>query len=559
MLSLKILTGVSVLAYSTFAVAAPAEVRGTWLTTTANTAIATPANTAATMQQLRNIGLNSTYVEVWKNGFTEFPSATMQSLIGVSYNINPSPGTPVQQRDLLSETLIQSHRNGLVNIAWFEYGLMAKFGNPGTSPADLSKYMADRGWLLQNSAGSYTTSSQGFSWMNPAVPQVRALIKGIVVDAVKKYDLDGVQFDDHLGWPVQFGYDTYTRNAYLAETGNNVPSNPNDSSFKAWRASKVTSLAQEIIAEVKAIRPNMIVSSSPAVGGWAYDNYLVDWPAWRAAGMFDEFIPQVYRTNYNDFNRDWDGNGSITTGGQVQYMGNRRADFAAGIAINTSPLVSWSDAQQMVNLVRSTTPAVAGHVWWYSSSVLSTYPTQMTSYYNVAGTGPAERPDLPTGWRPLPTVAVQDSTNTALWSAVVPADGRYRIIRRVGASWTELSSSVYGDGLLIMNLPGSEQVELLVDRRPYLAGDGNLDGFVNISDFSLLAANFNQPNMLWANGDFSLDGVVTIGDFSILASNFGSALHGDLPRIPEPVAASFLAVTALLVRLRSTVASKWTG
>ena len=39
------------------------EVRGTWLTTTANDALTTPAQTANTMKRLREIGLNTVYVE----------------------------------------------------------------------------------------------------------------------------------------------------------------------------------------------------------------------------------------------------------------------------------------------------------------------------------------------------------------------------------------------------------------------------------------------------------------------------------------------------------------
>ncbi|MEY2592955.1 MAG: hypothetical protein RI972_644, partial [Pseudomonadota bacterium] len=35
-----------------------AQVRGTWLTTTANDALASPEHTARTMQRLREIGLN---------------------------------------------------------------------------------------------------------------------------------------------------------------------------------------------------------------------------------------------------------------------------------------------------------------------------------------------------------------------------------------------------------------------------------------------------------------------------------------------------------------------
>ncbi|MEL6798227.1 MAG: hypothetical protein AAFO89_15575, partial [Planctomycetota bacterium] len=45
------------------------EVRGTWLTTTANTHIASPTDTAESMRRLRAIGLNTVYVETWKNGY----------------------------------------------------------------------------------------------------------------------------------------------------------------------------------------------------------------------------------------------------------------------------------------------------------------------------------------------------------------------------------------------------------------------------------------------------------------------------------------------------------
>ena len=550
-----LLAGLGVLTGASYGLSAPAEVRGTWLTTTSNTHIATPANTANTMAQLRSIGLNSTYVEVWKNGFTEFPSQTMQSVVGVAMKINPSPGVPVQNRDLLAETLIQAHRNGMAHVAWFEYGLAAKFGNPGTASTELAKYMKDRGWLLQDSGGNYTNASNGFSWMNPLVPEVRQLIKGIVVEAVRKYDLDGVQFDDRLAWPVQFGYDSYTRAAYLQETGRQLPTNYADSQFKAWRAGKVTAFGQELIALVRAERASVIVSSSPAVAGWAYDNYLVDWPAWREAGMFDEFIPQVYRSTFSDFNRDWDGTGSITTGGQVQYMGNRRMDFAAGISVNTgSGVITWADAQQMVDLVRATNPPVAGHSWWYSAGVLNSYPAQMAAYYNVAVNGQAPRPDLPIDWRPMPTVATRNAPLSSEWTANVPAGGRYRVIRRIGDSWTELYSTVFAAGSLPLSITGADAVELLVDRRPYLLGDANLDGVAGIGDFSVLASNFNATNRLWAHGDFSLDGAVTIADFSILGANYNSTLAAAMQRggaIPEPSALCLVALATAMTARRS--------
>ncbi|MBK8022713.1 MAG: matrixin family metalloprotease [Chloroflexi bacterium] len=62
--------------------------------------------------------------------------------------------------------------------------------------------------------------------------------------------------------------------------------------------------------------------------------------------------------------------------------------------------------------------------------------------------------------------------------------------------------------------------------RVYLVGDINKDGFVNIADFSLLAAAFGtavgQPGFN-PDADLNNDNVVNISDFSLLAANFGQS------------------------------------
>ncbi|MGA2443467.1 MAG: dockerin type I domain-containing protein, partial [Tepidisphaeraceae bacterium] len=47
-----------------------------------------------------------------------------------------------------------------------------------------------------------------------------------------------------------------------------------------------------------------------------------------------------------------------------------------------------------------------------------------------------------------------------------------------------------------------------------LLGDANLDGLVNAADFTILAANFNQPVTGWDQGDFNYDGLVNAADFT---------------------------------------------
>jgi hypothetical protein len=53
-------------------------------------------------------------------------------------------------------------------------------------------------------------------------------------------------------------------------------------------------------------------------------------------------------------------------------------------------------------------------------------------------------------------------------------------------------------------------------------GDANGDGEVDIGDFAILAANFNQSPKTFADGDFNGDQIVDIGDFAVLAARFNT-------------------------------------
>jgi hypothetical protein len=91
------------------------------------------------------------------------------------------------------------------------------------------------------------------------------------------------------------------------------------------------------------------------------------------------------------------------------------------------------------------------------------------------------------------------------------------------------------------------------------AGDTNLDGKVDLTDFTFLAANFNGANKNWVDGDFNYDGSVDLTDFTFLASNFNQSLAagGGSPgslgaMVPEPTSAlGILFATAILFPRRS--------
>jgi uncharacterized lipoprotein YddW (UPF0748 family) len=421
---------------------AAAEVRGTWLTTTANSAIAGPAESEATMAALREIGLNTVYVETWKNGYTQFPSATLARTIG------PDRTPSLGQRDLLEETLIQAHRHGLLYIAWFEYGFMA--AHQGNENHLLRE---KRAWLSEDIEGQIVAPN-GFIWMNPLHPEVREFLVNLVLDAVDRYDLDGVQLDDRLAWPhYTMGYDSYTRSVYAKEhDGKEPPADPRNPEWLRWRAEKITEFAREFHLRLRAARPELILSVSPGPYPWSYDNYACDWPSWAKEGLFDEYVPQVYRTSLAAFQPEWER--------QMGVIAGRERDLLAGIRIvGSGPDTSWEDLRGKIETSRS--PASGGHVHWFSRGVLDLYRQELTTLYEA----PVPHPRRPADWRPPPLAADAGPDDSGFWKIAVPYAGTYRIVARRGERWTEESAQSFEKGEVKVQVHGADAVELLLDRR----------------------------------------------------------------------------------------------
>jgi hypothetical protein len=70
-----------------------------------------------------------------------------------------------------------------------------------------------------------------------------------------------------------------------------------------------------------------------------------------------------------------------------------------------------------------------------------------------------------------------------------------------------------------------------------LLGDANFSGGVDLTDFTVLAKNFNRSNGDWGVADFNADGNVNLTDFTMLAANFNrtSAAGSIGSTVPEPM------------------------
>lgn len=269
------------------------EIRGVWLTNVDSDVLFSKDILRDAIRRLDRLNFNTLYPTVWNGGYTLYPSQVAKQAFGVE--LDPEPG--LQDRDMLAEAISLGHSRGLAVIPWFEFGLMA--------PAESELVQRHPDWVTARRDGTKVFNVHGQDrsvWLNPAHPGVQQFLVRLVTEVVDEYDIEGIQFDDHLGMPVEVGYDAYTVQLYQQQhNGRMPPSNPNDPGWMRWRANQLSDLMAQIARAVRSENPDCIISLSPNPKEFAYQKYLQDWDAWQRSNYIDELIVQVYRTERRSF------------------------------------------------------------------------------------------------------------------------------------------------------------------------------------------------------------------------------------------------------------------
>ncbi|MBD1863155.1 glycoside hydrolase family 10 protein [Trichocoleus sp. FACHB-46] len=266
------------------------EIRGVWLTENDNDILRDQAKLQDAVGQLARLNFNTLYPVIWNSGYVLYPSAVAQR-----HEIQPFVRKGLQGQDILADLAAQAHQKGLLVIPWFEFGFMAPV---------VSELAANRPeWFTHRRDGSLTTEIDAgeVMWLNPFLPEVQQFISDLVLEAVTQYDVDGIQFDDHMSLPVEFGYDRHTLALYKKETKKDAPANARDPEWVRWRADKITAFMAQLNKAVKERKPNAIFSVSPNPYDSAYSGYLQDWLSWVRKDIVDELIVQVYRPDMQSF------------------------------------------------------------------------------------------------------------------------------------------------------------------------------------------------------------------------------------------------------------------
>lgn len=323
------------------------EMRGVWMTHLATTIMYYTTRLDDVVANLAKHRLNTLYPCVWSRGRTLQPSQVLQKATDSS-SLLPLP-------DVLAALIKQAHRQQLRLIPWFEYGLMV--------PPDSAIAKQHPEWLTVTRTGAKSLSedkqkrllklgqdaeldagSDKQAWLNPVHPEVQQFLTNLITDVVRRYEVDGIQLDDHFGLPIDFGYDPYTVLQYRKEHKDAFPPNdPTEPEWVAWRAGKITQLMSKISKSVKKTRKHAIVSLSPNTPNFAYRKYLQDWATWVKQGLLDEVVVQVYRKDLSVLNSE------LYNGG----FRNLQQHIPISIGLYTGPFLSPKPASTILKEVEA--------------------------------------------------------------------------------------------------------------------------------------------------------------------------------------------------------------
>jgi len=267
---------------------APSQDLGVWFTTVDSQVLFNPEETETALAFLEHNGFRRAAVPLYTGGFLYWPVAAEHNSLGVP--LDPRLGSPTRTQELLTAL----GQRGVQRVGWLEFGLMAP---------DEAAWLQDRAdLLLQDSQGSSLwQESPGLHrvWLNPALPAVQNALVNLVVDACTRLPLDLIQLDDHLGYPVRFGYDPTTLALWqqTPQGAHHPHPKPDDPAWIAWRSQMVTALLARIRSAMTQQCPQVKLSVAPNPQDFSKSSYLADWSQWIQQGLVDEVVVQVYRND----------------------------------------------------------------------------------------------------------------------------------------------------------------------------------------------------------------------------------------------------------------------
>ena len=197
--------------------------------------------------------------------------------------------------DPLEFAVTEAHKRGLELHAWFN---PYRARHPSARSRPSANHISVTRPELVKRYGSML-------WMDPGEPEVREQTIQVVLDVVRRYDIDGVHIDDYFypykekdrrGRVIEFPDATSWRK-YVRSGGT--------LSRDDWRRANVDSLIHAVYVRMKAVKPWVKFGISPfgvwrpgnppGIGGFdSYAELYGDSRKWLLNGWADYYTPQLY-------------------------------------------------------------------------------------------------------------------------------------------------------------------------------------------------------------------------------------------------------------------------
>jgi uncharacterized lipoprotein YddW (UPF0748 family) len=203
---------------------------------------------------------------------------------------------PEPEYDPLAFAVEEAHKRGLELHAWF---------NPYRARHMTATSEASRNHVGQTQPELVRTYGR-YLWLDPGEPAVREHSIRVVLDVVRRYDIDGVHIDDYFypykerdsttGQVIDFPDERSWQNHVLS--GGKL-------TRSEWRRRNVDLFVEQLYRSIKKAKPWVKFGISP-FGIWrpghpeqiagfdAYEEIYADSRKWLVSGWVDYFTPQLY-------------------------------------------------------------------------------------------------------------------------------------------------------------------------------------------------------------------------------------------------------------------------
>jgi len=270
---------------------------------------------------------------------------------------------PTPSYDPLSFAVEEAHRRGLELHAWFN-PFRARHLNARSAPAANHISKTRPQWVRQYGKAL---------WLDPGESAARDYSIRVVLDVVRRYDIDGVHLDDYF-YPYQeedaagnpLAFPDWPSWKHYQETGGKLSRND-------WRRANIDGFVERLYQSIKAEKPFVKFGVSP-FGIWrpgfpeqirgydAYEKIYADSRKWLVNGWGDYFAPQLYwnidppEQSYPVLLKWW------------ADQNVRKRHLWPGNALSRS----GRTAEEILNQVRLTRkqPGATGNVFWSFKSFL---------------------------------------------------------------------------------------------------------------------------------------------------------------------------------------------